>query len=400
MTDHAYFFTWTAQKKALKIPLEKSGQFHFTSGNKDIIDMSSLSYQASFGLRNQKITRAMKKQMELFSLASPKHTFALKQRVSDRLCRKASQLPSKKRDYRCFFTQSGSESVENALKMARQITGKNYILCQQNSYHGSTLGALSATGDWRNQNHLSLSQYTLRIPGPLNDPMGSKIEAIIKKNIKKGIAAFCLETITGGNGVIIPSIQWYAKVQDLCKKYKILLILDEVVCGAHRTGPFFGHQNYRKLKPDFICLAKAITGGYFPMGAVLVKEKLAKYYHTNTLSCGLTNYGHPLGLAAVDAVMDITEQVTFQKKLNRNIKELTLFKERLLSCSHILNVRQVGLLMAVETSRPFKTEDFLENGIFVAVQKGAIIIAPALTMPTKTLKEGLEVILQTTRTKS
>ncbi len=393
MSTSPFFFTWTAQDSAFKLPLDSVDDFSLCSEGRSLIDMSSLSYQASFGLKNKAIIKAMSKQMMAFSLASPKNIFKLKEKVAHDLAMLASAKESK-REYRVFFTQSGSESIENALKMARQISAKRYVLCQQNSYHGSSLGALSVTGDWRNKNHLSLSHYSIRIPGPTEDPEAKELEAIIVKNQKKGIAAICLETITGGNGVIIPSAKWYVRIKKLCKQYDILLILDEVVCGAHRTGPFFGFQNYKNLKPDFICLAKALTGGYFPLGATLVSEEIAGYYDKNTLSCGLTNYAHPIGLAALAAVLKISEQTSFQKKLERNIHTMELFAKKMQEHKSVEQIRRIGMLMAIVPKRSFKLVDFLEKDLFVAVQNGSAIVAPSLVIQSALLKKGLKKVTQ------
>jgi len=392
VSEASYFFTWSSQKAALKIPLESAENFGFVSNGRTLTDMSSLSYQASFGLKNQKIIKEMTKQMQDFCLASPKNTFKLKEQVASKLSALASNNPSKKSraDYKVFFTQSGSESIENALKMSRQISGKKYILAQKNSYHGASLGALSVTGDWRNKSPLSLSQYTIRVPSPQDDPQAKQLALLIEQSKKKGIAAICLETITGGNGVFIPSKGWYKEVQRLCKENDIHLILDEVVCAAHRTGPFFGFQNYPLLKPDFICLAKALTGGYFPLGAVLVHKKLASYYDDNVLSCGLTNYAHPIGLAASKAVLKICTGEQFKSKLERNIRILTNFQKSILSLESVITVRQIGMLMAIELKHPITAEAFIKEGLFVAVQNKRPIIAPPLNMNSKLLKSSLK----------
>jgi 4-aminobutyrate aminotransferase-like enzyme len=117
-----YFITWTSQNDALTIPLERVNNDYFFDKDNKWLNLSSISYQASFGLKNSKILNAIKKQMSEFSLASPKQTFQLKQEVSTRLIEKTGSK------YKCFFTLSGSEGIENALKMARQITGRK-VFC-------------------------------------------------------------------------------------------------------------------------------------------------------------------------------------------------------------------------------------------------------------------------------
>lgn len=376
-----FFITWTSQNEALTIPLERVSNDYFFDKNNKWLNLSSISYQASFGLKNSKILNAIKKQMGEFSLASPKQTFHLKQEVSTRLIEKTGSK------YKCFFTLSGSEGIENALKMARQITGRKIILSQKNSYHGATMGALSITGDWRNKDHLLPKQWTKTIPNPQDDPNGEKLDALIVSIGTDKIAAICLETITGGNGVFIPTQKWYKALNRTLKKHKILLILDEVVCAGHRTGPFFGFQNYPFLKPDLIVAAKALTGGYFPLGVVLVSQKLSNYYDKHILSCGLTNYGHPLGLAALKAVLDLTEEDKFKTQLYKNIESFANFFE-LLKDKGIVS-RSIGLLGAVEVNDKLVTKDLIDNGIYASIQNQRLILAPNLTMSSSTLKEGL-----------
>ena len=98
----------------------------------------------------------------------------------------------------------------------------------------------------------------------------------------------------------------------MCNEFGILLIMDEVICGFGRTGVSFGYMNYN-VKPDIICLAKAITGGMVPFGAVWVCNNISDYYMTNVLACGLTNYAHPLGMAALSGVLEIVQDFKFQK---------------------------------------------------------------------------------------
>ncbi len=359
---------------------------------RQVTDLSSMSYQASFGLKNSTITGAMKKQMASFSIALPKHTFNLKEEIAHKLNEKAKRISPKTgnvvKSYKTFFTLSGSEGIENALKIARQVTGRNIILARKRSYHGATMGALSVTGDWRNEQHLLPRQWTVRIPGPEEDPKGSTIESIILKHGAHKIAAFCLETITGGNGVIIAHPAYYKKIQALATRYKIKIIMDEVVCAVHRTGAFFGIDHYPTLKPDFIVMAKALTGGFFPLGAVLICEKIAKFYDKNILSCGLTNYAHPLGLAAISGVFELIENETFQKNLKRSINTLSNFAVVLKYQGLI--VRHIGLLMAIELPRPITPEEIISNGVYISVINQTMILAPHLNMTDKELENSLK----------
>lgn len=401
--DLPYFITWTKQEGAFTMPLQSAGRHSFTladSGRK-ILDLSSMSYQASFGLRNKVITDNMKVQMNDFSIALPKHTFPLKQEIANKLNHYAKRHhPSSgkiSKQYKTFFTLSGSEGIENALKMARQITGRRIILARKRSYHGATMGALTVTGDWRNDNHLLPRQWTVRIPGPEDDPKGESLEAIIIKYGPEKIAAFCLETITAGNGVIIPPPSYYKKVQTLANRYNIKIIMDEVVCGAHRTGTFFGIDHYPFLKPDFIVMAKALTGGFFPLGAVLVCDKIANHYNKTVLSCGLTNYAHPLGLAAVAGVFKVIEEPSFKTNLHSLIKILSSFADKVQSKGFI--IRHIGLLMAIELPKALTPEEIVGKGLYISVIKQTMILAPHLNMEPVKLERALKKVFQLLKNK-
>ena len=200
-------------------------------------------------------------------------------------------------DGRIFYTVSGAEAVENALKMARLVTGRTKILARAHSYHGATLGALSVTGDWRGQEHFSVQDQTLRIPEPDTLDALQKTRVLIEQHDPKTFAAFCLETIVAFNGILAPPQEWWTGIQKLAEEFAIPLILDEVSCGFGRMGQDFAFQRY-DLKPDFVCMAKAISGGYVPLGALFVTEKIARFWDSKVLNCGLTSYAHPLALAA------------------------------------------------------------------------------------------------------
>ncbi len=383
--EKPYYFTWTKQKEALTLPLDKVEDHYFCYKNKKWINLSSISYQSHFGLQNKAITKAIQKQIEVIPMASPKHIFDLKEKVSQKLL---SKLPFS--NFKVFYTLSGSEGIENALKMARQVSQRKLVASLENSYHGATMGSLSVTGDWRNKDHIHPRQWSLKIPMPYEDPEGIKLQETIEAYGPKKIAAFCLETVTGGNGVFIHPKAWLKKLNWLCKKYGIFLILDEVVCGAHRTGPFFGLEHFPFLKPDFIVLAKGITGGYFPMGCVLTNKRISQYYQDNTLSCGLTNYAHPIGLAALQAVLKITELKSFHINRKKNEDYLKEWTKNLNNKAGI-TTRCIGSLAAIE-GHNITQQELYDHGIYAPIQSGRIILAPPLTMKINTLKNGLKMV--------
>ena len=219
---------------------------------------------------------------------------------------------------RVFFTNGGAESNENAIKMARMVTGRTKIFSCYRSYHGATLGASNASGDWR--------RYAAEIGGAngfvhfMNPQMyrdgytkGVDDAEVTKKYLDAldlqlryegpgNVAAILMESIVGANGVILPPDGYMEGVRALCDKYGILLICDEVMAGFYRTGKMFAFMNF-DMKPDIITFAKGVTCGYVQLGGCIVSKKVAEYFEENVLQCGLTYSGHTLACAAGVAAM-------------------------------------------------------------------------------------------------
>ncbi len=361
--------------------------FHYiTEDDQAILDMVSTSYHLSFGLSPQIIIDRIKEQTDRFLAASPKAIFTEKESLANSLIDKIER-PGK-----IFFTLSGAESIENALKMARFIKGKNKVLARKNSYHGATLGAISISGDWRNQAISTVDEWTVRIPEPENDPTLSQTRQIILDHGPENIAAICLETITGGNGVIIPSQMWYKGIQDLCDEFNIFLILDEVVCGLYRTGKAFGFHHYPFLKPDFICLAKALSGGMAPLGAVWTTPSIADFFDKHILPAGLTNYGHPLTLAAGIGTQNLINQQEFLPHLNQLISQFTGHLKLLEQLPQVSSIRNIGMIANIALTIDVEWSTFLKHGLYMITAPKNLIVAPALNMPFNDLQRGMKII--------
>lgn len=386
-TSAPYFYTWSEQQNAQRFSIDSAEGVWFQLKNgTQVLDLMSTTFHAGFGYSFAPIVNALTSQLSTLPIASPKAEFDLKTQATQKLL-KYLNLPEGK----IFYTVSGAESIENALKIIREVSGRNIILARRNSYHGATMGALSVTGDWRNENHFSVSEWTVRIPEPHDDPDLNETRAIIKKLGPEQIAAFCLETITGMNGVIIPSKKWWSGIQRLSEEFAIPLILDEVTCGFQRTGNPFAFQDYG-LQPDFVAMAKLITGGYIPFGALYVSDKFAKFYDHKILSCGLTNYAHPLGLAAMDAVLNTLEDAQFIKSIKQLTDAFSIELENLKSRECVSAVRQKGLLAAIDINKKVSAIDFFNQGVHLGVKNQTLILAPAFIMKTEELSAGFKIL--------
>ncbi len=391
MGQFPYLFTWSQQKNPDYFE-QKSGKgaYIILKDDREVLDLSSISFQAIFGHSPLFLKKAIKNQLEEIPLCSPKSVFTLKNQASEKLLEHLNLSENGK----IFYTTSGAESLENAFKLARQLSGKKIILARKKSYHGATLGALSVTGDWRQNDHFTIDDWTARIPEPEEDPDLKVTEEIIKKIGAEKISAFCLETITGANGVIIPHQNWWDGISYLCKKYKILLILDEVICGFYRTGKKFGFHHYN-LSPDIVCLSKGITAGMIPFGACWFAPQLSEEFEQRTLSAGMTNYAHPLGLICLYEILKFFETPKFQKQHQNLIKNFQKLVYQISKNPKVKATRQIGLLAAIDLEEAPTWKEFFNNGIYLVVKENMAILAPSYNTSLKDLKKGFSIFEQT-----
>ncbi len=380
--DAEYFFwTWTSQRDAARVSVTGSEGCHFvTEDGRRVFDAISTNFQAAFGHSCAPVKDAIRRQLDAMPVANPKHAFELKRRVTEKLVDFVAAGHG-----RVFYTLSGAEAVENALKMARQVTGRTLVAARGKSYHGATMGAMSVTGDWRGQGHFGVQNATIRIPEPADDPDLRKTREILRTAGTGNIAAMCLETISGMNGVIVPDPAWWRGIESLCREYGILLIVDEVSCGFGRAGTDLAMHQYG-IKPDFVCMAKAISAGYVPFGALWVREDVARFYDDQVLSAGLTAYAHPMGLAAAGAVLDLLRDDAFCRARESITAQFIAGAGKLRTHSRVKALRVTGLMAAIdlEPGPKITWEDGISRGIHLAVKNDggstSIILAPPFVM--------------------
>jgi taurine--2-oxoglutarate transaminase len=381
MSTLPYYISWSKQKGATTFNIASvDGVRVKTDEGHELIDMSSISYQAHFGHNHPVIINAIKKQLESIPMSSPKGVYPGKNESTYELLQYMGKL-----DGKIFYTTGGAETVENALKIARDITQKKIVLARKNSYHGATQGALTATGDWRNNGQLIPHDWVVRIPEPSDKDAIAKTCAIIEQTGAENIAAIILETVTGGNGVYYGDQHWWDGISKLCSDNKILLIMDEVVCGFGRTGKPFGYMHYN-IHPDMICMAKGITGGMVPFGALWTTSKIANHYEENILCCGLTNYAHPLGMAAMKGVLDIVKDTKFQSDLINIQKNFAEELENLKVLKIVKEIRVKGMLAAIDLNKAVDGKEFFKKGLYLVCQTNRLILAPPLIITPADLK--------------
>ncbi|MBI1855745.1 MAG: aminotransferase class III-fold pyridoxal phosphate-dependent enzyme [Chloroflexi bacterium] len=314
-----------------------------------------------------------------------------------------------------FFTLGGAEANENAIKIARFYTGRHKILARYRSYHGATHGAMALTGDYRRlpvEPAISgvvhfLDPYCYRCPfgwtkETCHRECISHVEEVIQHEGPDQIAAIILEGVTGTNGLIIPPDDYWPRIREICDKYGILLISDEVMSGWGRTGEWFAVDNWNVV-PDIITTAKGITSGYVPLGAVIVREKIAKFFDDKVLYAGLTYNGHALACAAALATIEVyEEEKVFEnaKKVGEHLgKRLEEFKSKHPSVG---DVRYIGLFSGIEFVKNRQTKEpmdltplknfLVSNGVYVFNFKNILFVVPPLVITEEQLDEGLNLL--------
>jgi taurine--2-oxoglutarate transaminase len=350
--------SWSKQGKLNPIPVKDAeGIYIWDFDGNRYTDMSSQLVNLNAGHKCKPIIEAIKKQAENYCYISPSYASEPRAELAEMLLHKAPDNMGK-----VFFTNGGADANENAVKMAKQFTGRSKVFSRYRSYHGSTFGAGNLTGEPR--------RYPLEpgIPGFVKffDPyiyrsglefsteeeytkffIDRLKEQIIYENPSE-VAAIILETVTGSNGVIIPPVGYLKKVREICDEFGILMICDEVMTGFYRTGTFFGFENF-DVVPDMITFAKGVNSGYVPLGGVIVSKEITTHFDDNLLSCGLTYSGHPLGCAAGIACLKFYEEENIQENV---LKSGAVLKNCLETIAdkhqNIGEIRSIGLFSAVE----------------------------------------------------
>lgn len=289
---------------------------------------------------------------------------------------------------RVFFTNSGAESNDAAIKLARRISGKLNVICSDNSFHGRTISTLSATGQTTHRD-----KFKPLMPNYLFVPYDD-VNAL-KKLIGNDVAAVILEPIQGEGGVIIPSDDYFKRVSESCLSKNVFLIVDEIQTGFCRTGPFFV-SDQPDVKVDFLTVAKGIAGG-FPFGAFGMSEEIAKKIDIG--DHGGTYCGNPLGCSVAYSVIKyLKDNVVGKNVIKRGNEILKILKKwRDKYPRMISDVRGKGLLIAIEISRKEIASDIniecLQRGLILNITHGNIIrIFPALNITSEEICEGLSIL--------
>ena len=318
-----------------------------------------------------------------------------------------------------YFTSGGGESTDSNIKMARyywKLKGKpekTKVISRVWGYHGVTIAAMCCTGMspyWK--------MFEPRMPGFVHipTPYPYRYEAP-EGAASQGIAAvamFLAEPVQGAGGVLVPQDDYFPRIREICDKYDVLLVSDEVITGFGRTGTMFGLQHWG-VQPDLMQYAKAITSGYFPLGGIGISDAIAEvmqesgepWMHAYTYSA------HPVGCAVALAMLDIIEKEDFPAQAAAKGKRLLDgLKSALGDHPHVGDVRGLGLMCAVEyvkdraTKEPFEAKDGIgakihsatvERGMFSRVRGDVYCLAPPIVTSEETIDKAVDILADATR---
>ena len=421
--DHT-FFSWSKQGGLHPInAVQAKGAYIYNRDGKSYLDFSSQLMNVNIGHGHPAVTAAVKSQMDQLSYVAP--SMATEPRGT--LGKKLAEI-SPGSLYKTFFTLGGAEAIENAIKLARHYTGRHKIITQYRSYHGATMGAISAGGDPRklqvdamqmpNVVHVE-NPYFYRCPWystsleECGDRALKNLEQVILYEGPENVAAILLEGESGTSGCIkYPPFYWKG-VKAIADRYGILTIDDEVMSGFGRTGKWFGIDHH-DVAPDIMCVAKGLTCGYLPLGAMIVSEQIAQHYDEQYLPLGLTYSAHPVSCAAANAVLKIYEEedlinkaVTTGAYIDQQMRQLIdrhpsigdWRNTGMLGCLELVKNRDNKEPMAPWNAAPSEmgvmskvAAKIRELGMFTFVKWNFIFIAPPLNCTDMEIDKGLDII--------
>ena len=406
------FFSWSVQSATNPIPISHAeGVYFWDIDGKKYLDFSSQLMNLNIGHQHPKVVNAIQEQASRLCYAHPGMATEPRGLLGEKIAKVAPGNLKK-----TFFCLGGAEANENAIKMSRFYTGRHKIMARYRSYHGATHGAITLTGDYRRLPVEPALPGVVHFLDPFcyRCPFGwtietchreciSHVEEMINYEGPDKIAAIIMEGVTGSNGLIVPPDDYWPRIREICNKYGILLISDEVMSGWGRTGKWFAVDNWNVV-PDIITTAKGITSGYVPLGAVIVSEPIADYFEDRMLWCGLTYSGHPLACAAGVATLSVYEEDGLLQNALAMGKILAERLEKIKSKhASVGDARYIGLFSALEivnnktTKQPIDpltdTGKYLrENGLFTFIFHNVLFIVPPLCINQSQLEEGLQII--------
>ena len=417
------YATWRPQKdwKPLHI-VDAEGCYFTDAEGRRILDFTSQLACSNLGHKNQALIEAICDQARKMPFISPGFSCDVRVQASQAL---AEVMPSGLEKF--FFSTSGTEANEAAVKIARLCTGRYKIISRYHSYHGSTAASIALTGDPRRLP----SEPTGKIPGVVFAPdaycyrcpfnleypncgiaCADYVDYMVRH--EGNVAAIIVEPVVGANGVIVPPKEYLPKLESIAHKNDVLFIADEVMTAWGRVGEWFA-VNHWNVKPDIITTAKGLTGAYTPLGLTVTTSKVADYFENHYFAHGHTYSAHPLTLAPVAAAIKEYKRLDLINR-SRSMGEYLGKRLRELKKSHrsIGDVRGLGLFWALElvkngkTKKPFNERtdvltgqrimvnrvaaEMMKQGVYIFSWINCLNAAPPLIITQEELDKGIEAL--------
>ena len=389
-------------KSSLPIAVKGEGSYIFDDSGKSYLDASGGAAVSCLGHAHPTVIKALHRQLDELTYAHTSFfTSEQAEKLADRLC-----LEAPKGIDRVYLVSGGSEAIEAALKLARQYyvekgePNRKAIIARQQSYHGNTLGALAAGGNkWRRDQFAPLLIDTHHIAPcfayrgkneseddfDYGQRVANELEHKLLELGPNTVMAFIAEPVVGATAGAVTAVDGYfRRIREICDKYGVLLILDEVMCGMGRTGYLYACE-HDETRPDIICIAKGLGAGYQPIGAMLCSSAIYTVIENGSgfFQHGHTYLGHPMAAAAANAVLD----VLIDQNLLSDVRPKGDALENLLHSKfnqhpHIGDIRGRGLFRAIElvedrdTKAPFDPELKIAAKIKKSAQNNGLLCYP------------------------
>ncbi|MDQ1626915.1 MAG: taurine---2-oxoglutarate transaminase [Actinomycetota bacterium] len=423
--DRAHVFhSWSAQALISPMVIAGAEGSHVWDydGNR-YLDFSSQLVNTNIGHQHPKVVAAIQEQAARLCTIAPQHANAARSEAARLIAQVAPDGLEK-----VFFTNGGADAVENAVRMARLHTGRHKVLATYRSYHGNTTTAVQLTGDprrWANDGGATgvvhfFGPYAYRSPFWSTSPEQEceraleHLESLVAFEGPSTIAAIILETIPGTAGVLVPPDGYLAGVRDICDRYGIVYIADEVMAGFGRAGEWFAVDRWG-VTPDLITFAKGSNSGYVPLGGVIICEPIAATFAERVFPGGLTYSGHPLACAAAVASINAFHDEGIVEHA-REVGETVLgpgLREIASRHPSVGEVRGLGVFWALDLVRDRQTREMLvpynasgeankpmadlvsackQRGLLPFVNFNRLHVVPPCTVSEAEAKEGLAIL--------
>ncbi|MCL2579719.1 MAG: aminotransferase class III-fold pyridoxal phosphate-dependent enzyme [Oscillospiraceae bacterium] len=408
--------SWSKQKGINPLPVERAeGLYLYDYDGKRYADMSSMLVNVNLGHQNPVIVNAIKENADKICYLSPPYAVESRANLAEKVI---GLMPDN--FGKVFITSTGTEAVENAVKIARMASGKQKFFSRYRSYHGSTYAGANLTGEPRRfpsepgiPGFIKFGDaYLYRAPVPFESDIAAgeyylrMLEEQILMEGCDNIAAIFMESVPGTNGIMIPPANYLPGIRTLCDKYGIFMVMDEVMAGFGRTGKMFGFEHWG-IKPDMVTFAKGVTCGYVQLGGVAVSKKIAEHFDDNALLCGHTYAAHPLGCAVGCATIDYYFEHKVLENVNKVGKVLGELHEGLKAKYDCVgDVRYIGLFSCVELVKskttkeplvPFRGDkdgimpkilgELRARGFLTYTYENMVFVSPPLTITEEQLRE-------------